>query len=253
MEIYKNLSLEDLEGEVWKDIPNYEGLYQVSNLGRVKSLPRACGGEHNRFVSKTKIMKTRPNVNGYLQTNIKKDGKQRLVRVHRLVAIAFIPRVDGKEYVDHINGVKLDNRVENLRWCTHRENDTFPLAIENKRRAALAKINDEWRRRHSESLKRYYQTEGAIERNSENIKRVWRENEEFARRQRELKKTPEYIEMTRHTSLCKPVLQFDLNMNFIREYFSASEAYRITKISKITACCRGERNKAGGYIWKYKD
>jgi hypothetical protein len=253
MEIYQNLSLEDLPNEVWKPIENYEQFYEISSYGRVKCLPRVCGGEHNRFISKAKIMKMKPNTNGYLQANLKKDGTVKRISVHRLVAMAFIPQEEGKDCVDHINAVKLDNRVENLRWCTHHENDTFPIALENKRRAAKLRITDEWRDRQSRAMKRYYESEEALEKNSQNMKRVWQENEDFARKQRELKKTPEYVEMARHTRLCRPVLQFDLNGNFIREYFSASEAYRITKVSKITPCCRGERNKAGGYIWKYKE
>jgi hypothetical protein len=252
MEIYKNLSLEDLPNEVWRDVVGYEGLYQISSYGRVMCMPKLCGGEHNHFYSKKKIMKMKPNNNGYLQANLCNDKRVKRISVHRLVAMAFIPREEGKDCVDHINAVKIDNRVENLRWCTHHENDTFPIAIENKRKATKLKITDEWRKRQSRAMKKYYESEESHKKNSQNMKKVWQANEEFARKQRELKKTHEYIEMARRTRLCKPVLQFDLNGNFVMEYFSASEAQRITKVNKITSCCRGERAKAGGYKWEYK-
>lgn len=252
MEHYKNLSLENLPNEEWKDVVGYEGLYQVSNLGRVKCLPRCIGGSHNRYFSKVKIMKVKPNNNGYLQANLHKDGFVKRISIHRLVAIAFIPLVKGKEYIDHINAIRTDNRVENLRWCTHQENDNFPLAIENKKRIARVHITKEWREKQSKKLKEYYKKEGSIEKSSLITKRLWSDNEEYANKIRETKKSQNSINKSRHTSLCKKVLQFDLEGKFIAEYFSASEAQRITKINKITACCRGERNKAGNYIWKYK-
>ena len=94
--------------EIWKDIKGYEGLYQVSSLGRVKSLKN---GEY-------KIMKTAKDACGYPHLTLLNKSH----RVHRLVAEAFIPNPDNKPCVDHINTIRDDNRVENLRWCSHREN-----------------------------------------------------------------------------------------------------------------------------------
>lgn len=94
--------------EVWKDIPNASG-FQVSNMGRIKE--------------KEKILLPVKNKAGYNLASIKIDGKPRKhLRVHRLVAEVFIPNVDNKPEVDHINTIKTDNRVENLRWVTHFEN-----------------------------------------------------------------------------------------------------------------------------------
>lgn len=110
MEIYKNLSLEDLQGEVWKDIPNYEGLYQVSNLGRVKSLPR-------KHQLRTIIVAQHPTGYGYLSVKLHKDGKPKTIRVHKLVALCFLEEVKGLNEINHIDENKFNNRVDNLMRC----------------------------------------------------------------------------------------------------------------------------------------
>lgn len=100
--------------EVWKDIPEYEGLYQVSNLGRVKSLPKHY---HQEMILKNKLTK-----DGYHETTLYKNNKSKCIRTHRLVAIAFIPNPNNKPQINHIDGNKLNNNVNNLEWCTNREN-----------------------------------------------------------------------------------------------------------------------------------
>lgn len=99
--------------EIWKDVVGYEGLYQVSNLGKVKSL-----GHGNSNNSKCRVMAMNLNYKKYLQLNLYKNGKLKSVRVHRLVATAFIENIFNLQYINHINGIKTDNRVENLEWCT---------------------------------------------------------------------------------------------------------------------------------------
>ena len=108
-----------MEEEIWKPIKDYEGLYEVSNLGRVKSL-------NYRKTGKEKILKN-IECRGYLAVCLTKNGKQKLFKVHRLVAETFIPNPESKPCIDHINTIKNDNRVKNLRWVTHKENNNNPL------------------------------------------------------------------------------------------------------------------------------
>ncbi len=124
MEIYENLSLEDMEGEVWKDIEGFEGVYQISNMGRVKSLERKCksGLHYSRCtIVKQKIRKQNFTPNGYLCVLLSRNGKDIPISPHRMVAKHFIPNPENKPTVDHINTIKYDNRVENLRWFTNKE------------------------------------------------------------------------------------------------------------------------------------
>ena len=177
--------------EIWKDIVGYEGLYQVSNYGRVRSLDRtytqkARNGSILKHTYKGQILKPN-NVSGYLQVNIQKHKKRNDQKIHRLVAEAFIPNLNNLPQVNHIDGNKHNNHVDNLEWVTTSENQ----------------------------LHSYYVLKNNL----------------------------------------KPVIQYDLEGNFIKEW----EATKIASIklnihaSNITNCCKNNRKTAGGYIWKYKE
>lgn len=113
--------------EIWKDIPGYENLYQVSNLGRVKSLCII----HNKKVdtSKTLIRKLSYNILGYQFIGLRKNGSRKQFYVHRLVATLFIPNPDNKPQVNHIDGNKSNNIVSNLEWVTISENQRHAVRI----------------------------------------------------------------------------------------------------------------------------
>lgn len=100
--------------EVWKDVVSYEGLYKVSNIGRVKSLK---GTE--------KILKTHQVRDGYLTVMLYKDKIPKRMSVHRLVAIAFIPNKNNYPFVNHKDENKKNNHVENLEWCTNEYNMSY--------------------------------------------------------------------------------------------------------------------------------
>ena len=109
--------------EVWKDIKGFKGYYQVSNLGRVKSLDRIITTA-NGVVQKYKgtLLSTSDNGKGYKIVGLNKNGKRKRFKVHRLVAIAFLDNSENKPQVNHIDGVRDNNKLENLEWVTGSEN-----------------------------------------------------------------------------------------------------------------------------------
>lgn len=106
--------------EEWRDIPGYEGLYQISNLGRVRSLDRIVSATNGKtFHYKSKIKKQTKDSKKYFQVSLNKNNKDINFSVHRLVAQAFLPNPDNLPEVNHINECRWDNAVWNLEWCTH--------------------------------------------------------------------------------------------------------------------------------------
>lgn len=113
--------------EEWRTIEGYEGMYEVSSQGNVRSLPKAVDIGVCIQNRKEKFLKQVPDGKGYMMVWFYKDGKRKMHKVHRLVAKAFIPNTENKPEVDHINADKADNRMENLRWVTSRENFHNPI------------------------------------------------------------------------------------------------------------------------------
>lgn len=105
--------------EIWKDIPNYEGYYQASTEGRIRSVDRI---RIDNYHLKGRVLKNNKLKDGYKQVLLMVDNKKDYEKVHRLVAQTFIPNPDNKPQVNHKNGNKGDNRVENLEWVTRSEN-----------------------------------------------------------------------------------------------------------------------------------
>lgn len=201
MEIYKNLSLEDLPNEEWRDVVGYEGLYQVSNMGRVKSLERKSApyfykGKTMCYAVHERICK-QPLVMGYLMVHLSKNNVKEQLKVHRIVATAFIPNPDGYPQVNHINEDKLDNRTSNLEWCTSKYNNNHGT---RNQRISIAQRNN-----------------------------------------------PEYS---------KPIQQYTLQGEFVREWASICEAGRNGYDRKaISNMCNKEEgcHTANGYLWKFSN
>lgn len=119
--------MEKLFNEVWRPVKGYEGLYEVSSIGNVRSLDRHSMFGNRYCLFKGKPLKAYLTPKGYLSATLFKNDKGKHYFIHRLVAEAFIPNPNNLPYIDHINIVRDDNRVENLRWCTHKENMNNPL------------------------------------------------------------------------------------------------------------------------------
>jgi hypothetical protein len=109
--------------EVFKDIIGYKGLYQISNLGNVKSLPKKRFNGNHYINRKENIRKPIMSKKGYLSVGLyDNDYNLKLIKIHKLVATAFLENTDNGTHINHINGIKNDNRVDNLEWCTASEN-----------------------------------------------------------------------------------------------------------------------------------
>lgn len=207
----------ELANEEWRDIVGYEGKYQISSLGRLSMYGVYRDGR--KYASR--IKKTRLDTGGYeyaILTDF--SGKTKTWKIHRLVAITFIPNPNKYPCVDHIDGDRRNNRTVNLRWATYSMNANNPIT----------------RDRLSKALKRYCSQDFVRERHRENALK------------------PQNMQ-ARRTKIIRTVYRLDKNGSFIKEFKSITEAANSVNgnVTSITRACRNRRPTAYGYKWKYKE
>ena len=222
--------------EVWKDIKGYEGMYQVSNLGRVRSLNRIITNKNKKYEIKGKIISNSTSKLGYKKVTLQSNGERKTFQVHRLVAQTFINNPNDKPQVNHIDGDKANNQVHNLEWVTSSENITHAFAI------GLKQITEEIKEKMSES------TKGA------NHPMYGKCHTEEAKRK--MSEGHKGKNMGSKHPKSKKIICINTGeiFNCARE---ANEKYNIN-IECISACCRGEHKSAGKHpitkeklVWKY--
>ena len=152
--------MEKLFNEIWKPVKGYEGLYEVSNLGRIKSSERIVlkhRGKKTVLYPQKEMIRTLHHDKGkYLRVALSKNDIKHNFLVHRLVAEAFIPNPKNLPDIDHINTIRDDNRAENLRWCTKKENANNPLTREHltyqKTNKPIYYIDEQGKKIHFKSI-----------------------------------------------------------------------------------------------------
>lgn len=211
-----------LPKQCWKDIPNYESKYQVSNTGKVRSL-------NYKRTGKTKILKIREDKNGYTVVTLTKNSKKKTYSVHRLVAQAFIPNPNNLPCINHIDEDKTNNTVWNLEWCTHEYNINYGTHNKKVSKTLKGKFTGEnnpfYGKHHTEDTKKKMSENHADFKGKNNPK-------------------------------AKPVLMFTKEGEFIKKFNCVADANEYLgkdrRSKNICICARGKYKTAYGYIWKYE-
>ena len=210
------------QNEIWKDIHGYEGYYQVSNLGRIKSMERDVLQGTRIVHLHSKILKYRYDAGGYIRIVLCKNGIQKNFSLHRLVAEHFIPNPNNLPQINHKDENKENNCVDNLEWCTPKYNTNYGTRTQRAANTSKGKtFTLEQRKKLSQARKGYVTSEETKNKISE--------------------------------SLSNPVYQYDLNNKLIKKWRNIQEPkrsgmpYDPTCFSK---CCLGKLKTYKGFIWK---
>lgn len=248
--VYKNLSLEDLPGEEWRDVVGYEGLYKVSNLGRVKSLDRIVNNNGGKRVINKKIMCQQSNGNGYLIVQFCKNNHSVKKYVHRLVCEAFIGKIGDLE-INHIDKCKSNNNVDNLEICTRSYNYEYSkddILAATQRKCYM------------------YDENGVFVKEYQSITEAARDNKlslstiigSCTSHRKKGSKIHFRYEQTDNIDIQdrkrRKIWAYNINGDFVREYKSATEAAELlcVKENTIVCACCGKIKTCKGYILKYR-
>ena len=218
-----------MENEIWKDIEGYEGYYQVSNLGRVRSLDRMIGWRFGVKQFKKGTLLKPKKTRGYDCVGLSINRHSSYKRIHRLVAIAFIPNPDNLPQINHKDNNPHNNKADNLEWCDAKYNCNY----------------GDHNKKLSEAGKRRFQKPEEYRKLIEMVRRqnndpIWKAHQRAAQL---------------NNSNSKPVLMLSLDGEIQAEFPSQSEAARQTGIlaQNIGQCCLGRQLTAGKHKWRYKD
>lgn len=133
--------------EIWKPVVGYEGFYEISNLGRLRSVERITKRPEGEWHFKQKIIRAFKTKKGYLRTRLYKNGVAETLSIHRLVLTAFVPNPQNSPMINHKNEIKSDNRLENLEWCDNGYNQRYGNAQVSKYRK-IVQIGDNFRKEY---------------------------------------------------------------------------------------------------------
>lgn len=247
----------DLEGEVWKPIKRYEGLYQVSNMGRVKKI-------NYRGSQKDYLLKPHNIHHGYMWVNLYKDGKAKGFAVHRLVYTSFYGDIQSGFEINHKNENSSDNRLINLEAISHRDNVNY--GSHNKR------VSEKLKNGSLSKIVYQYSLDGVLV-------KIWPSAEECGRNGfcaenittccRGIRFTSDcfiwsynplkeqdcknLIASKKHNNKKRRVYQYTLQGDFVRSWESASETYIEGFFQQgVNNCCNGKTRQHHGYIWSYE-
>lgn len=197
--------------EVWREISGYEGYYEISNLGKVRSVDRLDCSKHLR---KGKEIKLKTDKDGYKVVCLCR-GNRKYYKVHRLVAMTFIPNPLDFPQVNHKNELKYDNSADNLEWCSTKYNSNYGTRNKKISRSKIGKPQI-----YNQKENNYFYGKHFFGKNNPKSKKV---------------------------------IQLSLEDQYIKEYDCINTAGRETGIhpAGISMCCRGVRNTTGGYKWKF--
>ena len=187
---------EELANEEWRDVVSYEGLYQVSSLGRVIR------------ISDKKMLKPVPNYNGYYVIGF----KRKQFRLSRVVATAFISNPKNEPFVDHIDSDRANNRASNLRWCTQKDNMNNPITISRLRNSKLGANNPNYGKRPSQEMR-----------------------DKLSKAMKSVVRSQKWLDNQRNAHYKKQVLLYTINGEFVKQWDSIKDVCIYLGISQNSA------------------